>query len=399
MKTTKLICALLAMLAAATVQAQISLQDPVITDTYMKFVGENPANNYRFILDTYEWPEGRGPQFQITLERIDATKAAQFTAADLSDPNHWEPMFRNLTKQMAGEEMTAQDNVKRLYVKDVAMLDGQFHDYNELHIIGIESAGDYLIPDGCFSEITHLETLDCHVQGTLTLGKDIVNKKITFTVKVYTQQSAEAWKAYKESTGAVFTIDDSGVDYGNGPKILSVSGNTTVNNDANQEQALPDQAAKIPFEGAITRFLLNSFTAQTSGNVTELFMDYCVYLQEQGGQQHEWKQVYATDQGNGVWKYEGEAINVLEGLESHNDYRLDITFNTNAPDMGGDRAHYPTNGETVSILFTTGEIPTGIQAPSTLNGQRSMIYDLLGRRAVQPARGIYVQKDGRKLMR
>lgn len=162
-------------------------------------------------------------------------------------------MFRNLTKQMAGEEMTAQDNVKRLYVKDVAMLDGQFHDYSELHIIGIESAGDYLIPDGCFSEISHLETLDCHVQGTLTLGKDIVNKGITFTVKVYTQQSAEAWKAYKESTGAAFTIDDSGV-------------------------------------------------------------------------------------------------------------------------------------------------PTGIQAPSTLNGQRSMIYDLLGRRAVQPARGIYVE-GGRKLMR
>lgn len=44
------------------------------------------------------------------------------------------------------------------------------------------------------------------------------------------------------------------------------------------------------------------------------------------------------------------------------------------------------------------DAPTGVQAPSTLNGQRSMIYDLLGRRAVQPARGIYVE-DGRKLMR
>ena len=41
---------------------------------------------------------------------------------------------------------------------------------------------------------------------------------------------------------------------------------------------------------------------------------------------------------------------------------------------------------------------TGVQAPSMCNGQRSMIYDLLGRRAVQPARGIYVE-DGRKLMR
>ncbi|MDY6298275.1 MAG: leucine-rich repeat domain-containing protein [Alloprevotella sp.] len=45
------------------------------------------------------------------------------------------------------------------------------------------------------------------------------------------------------------------------------------------------------------------------------------------------------------------------------------------------------------------DIPTGVQAPSMVNGQWSMTYDLLGRRAVQPARGIYVQKDGRKLIR
>ena len=41
---------------------------------------------------------------------------------------------------------------------------------------------------------------------------------------------------------------------------------------------------------------------------------------------------------------------------------------------------------------------TGVQATSMVNGQWSMIYDLLGRRMAQPARGIYVE-GGRKLMR
>ena len=120
---------------ALNAQAQITLQDPVITNSYMKFTGENWTNNYRFTLDTYEIAD-RGPQFQLTVEPIEASKTAQFTTSDLSDPNYWEPMFRSYTKQLAGEEMTAQDNVKRLYVKNVALLPKQFAYYKELTIIG-----------------------------------------------------------------------------------------------------------------------------------------------------------------------------------------------------------------------------------------------------------------------
>lgn len=195
---------------ALNAQAQITLQDPVITDSYMKFVGENEANNYRFTLDTYEWAD-RGPQFQLTIEPIDASKAAQFTTDDLYDGNYWEPMFRSYTKQMAGEEMTAQDNVKRLYVKNVALLPRQFADYEEFHVIGIEAAGDYSIPEGCFYGCRKLEEFDCNVAGTLTLGYQIVDTQAGFTVKVYTQQSAQVWNEYKENTWANFTVDDSEV--------------------------------------------------------------------------------------------------------------------------------------------------------------------------------------------
>ena len=179
---TKLIVFLAVLFAIVqNAPAQITLQDPVITDSYIKFVGENETNNYRFTLDTYEWAD-RGPQFQITIE-----------------------------PQMAGEEMTAQNNVKRLYVKNVAVLDNQFHDYQEFHIISIEASGDYSIPKACFSGCTKLETFDCNVQGTLTLGGDIVNAQPAFTVKVYTSQSAKVWNEYKENTESHFTVDDSGL--------------------------------------------------------------------------------------------------------------------------------------------------------------------------------------------
>lgn len=208
---TKVLSLLIALfMMSMGTQAQITLQDPIITDSYMAFVGENQMNNYRFTLDTYEWAD-RGPQFQLTIEPIDATKAAHVESSDLIDPNYWEPMFRQYTKQLAGREMTAQDNVKRLYVKNVALQDAQFSDYNELHIIGIEANGDYAIPDKSFMGSTHLETFDCNVQGTLMLGSEVVNTQPDFTVIVYTQQSAEAWNKYKVSTGANFIVDESNV--------------------------------------------------------------------------------------------------------------------------------------------------------------------------------------------
>ena len=120
MKTKVLSLLMVLFMLAMGVQAQITLHDPVITDSYMAFVGENQMNNYRFTLDTYEWAD-RGPQFQLTIEPIDATKWAHIEGSDLTDPNYWEPMFRQYTSQMAGKEMTAQDNVKRLYVKNVSL--------------------------------------------------------------------------------------------------------------------------------------------------------------------------------------------------------------------------------------------------------------------------------------
>ena len=222
--TTRIFTLLFALVAIALgAQAQITLQDPVVTDSYMKFEGENRANNYRFTLDTYEWAD-RGPQFQLTVEPIDASKAAQFTTSDLSDENYWEPMFRMYTRQMAGEEMEAQDNVKRLYVKNVALLPNQFAGYEEFHVIRVEAAGDYSIPDGCFSGCRKLDEFDCNVAGTLALGQGIVNTTSAYVVEVYTQQSAQVWNEYKQSTGANFSV----VYNGSVENVYTVCGSSAI---------------------------------------------------------------------------------------------------------------------------------------------------------------------------
>jgi hypothetical protein len=176
----------------------------------IKFVGEDADNNFRYTINSYEWTDN-GPQFQLIIEPIDNTKTARFTNSDLTDDNYWEPLFRRITKEMTGQEMEAQNNIKKLFVKDVTLLNNQFFDYKYNGYIEIESSGEFTIPDGCFSEDTKLKTFVCNVAGTLTLGSNVVSIYPGFTVKVYTAQSANAWKTYKENTKASFMVDDSEV--------------------------------------------------------------------------------------------------------------------------------------------------------------------------------------------
>ena len=207
----KLLFTIIALLAIVLKsQAGIVITEQVIDlqQLNIKLVGENTENNFRYTINNYEWAD-RGPQFQLVIEPIDNTKSAQFTSSDLSDENYWEPLFRRITKEMAGQEMEAQYNIKKIFVKNVALLNNQFFDYEDNGYIQIESSGDFTIPDGCFSEDTHLKTFVCNVAGILTLGTNIVDTQPGFTVKVYTTQSANAWKTYRENTGANFIVDDS----------------------------------------------------------------------------------------------------------------------------------------------------------------------------------------------
>ena len=60
------------MILAAFVQvmsyAAIVLDEPVISNDYMKFSGQCAEHNWKFVLDTYEWAD-KGPLFQLTISR------------------------------------------------------------------------------------------------------------------------------------------------------------------------------------------------------------------------------------------------------------------------------------------------------------------------------------------
>ena len=78
MKNLKAVFCLLGMMLCIGSMAKITVEDPIIEmdgeqPRYLKFVGENVENNWRFTLDTYG---ADGIKFQLTLERIDASKAA-----------------------------------------------------------------------------------------------------------------------------------------------------------------------------------------------------------------------------------------------------------------------------------------------------------------------------------
>ncbi|MBQ7741414.1 MAG: hypothetical protein IJT90_00585 [Bacteroidaceae bacterium] len=370
----------------------ITMEEPVISDGYICFVGVNATNNYKYTLNTYEWAD-RGPQFQLIIETLDASKPAAFTADDLNDENYWEPLFRKYTKQLAGEEMEAKDNIKELYIKNVALLPNQFANYEYLHTIGIEAGGDYTVPNGVFSGVSRLDNLDCSVAGNLTLGDNIVNPKLTFTVNCTNDTGKQVWQQYKEKNSCNYII---GGDSGDGLKINEVSVSLSVNGYSTT-LPLSDKGGTLENLKGISEAYLDAFTAKTSGDVTEVTVDYCVCAEGVVPSSEMWKNISASQSGDGEWKADNVNLYLLDGLNSNSSYRLYFSFHTN--DNGNGRATYPSDGSMFQLNFSTGEI-TGI-APM-VNAQRSMsndYYTLDGRRINgQPTtRGIYI-RGGKKIL-
>ena len=203
----------------------IELLEPVITDNYIKFVGLNNNGNYKFTLDTYEWARDHGPQFQLTIEPINPSKPAFFSQNDLSDPNYWEPMFMRVTQEMAGQAMSAQDNIKRLYLGDVQLLENQFIDYNNLHVVGFDLKDDYTLPLGCLLNAgQHMDEMDVKCDGNMTLSPNSLPADKNFVVTVYTQQMYNVWDAYKQAYNCQYIL----IQAGTGPKPGDVNNDGSV---------------------------------------------------------------------------------------------------------------------------------------------------------------------------
>ena len=322
----------------------IELMEPVITENYIQFVGVNNTCNYKFTLDTYEWPEDSGPQFQLTIEPIDATQPAYFVQNDLSDPNYWEPMFLRVTQEMAGEAMTAQENIKRLYLGDVQLLDNQFVNYNELHIVGFDLKKDYTLPAGCLLNAgEHMEAMDVKCDGTMTLTDNSLPANKDFLVTVYTQEMYDVWNDYKQANNCQYIIEY------NYPAISNVRISSTFNGEAITidlpETGFEEQVVEEP----ATEFYLNRFEATVNVDVDELFMDYAIV--KKGEEPNGWTSLHASNTGDGVWVADNLDFNVLQGLENGQTYVLLFDFVSGYVESIGDRLKYDNGGNMYRVEF------------------------------------------------
>ncbi len=206
-------------LGAETPSSNFEVLDPVVQiNTYLKFEARNAKNNYKYILDSYEWPADRGPQLQLTIEPLDASKPAAFTEEDLADENYWEPLFQYYTKLIAGEEMYASENIKKLFITDVAILPNQFAGYPDaLNEIYVTASGDYEFPNQCFYATDRFSTkkFECNVEGNITLGYDVFPAQKSGPMTIYcTKESvAQTWYDYKVAHLQGYTVYLNGEKY------------------------------------------------------------------------------------------------------------------------------------------------------------------------------------------
>ncbi len=355
----------------------IELLDPVITDNYIEFVGINESGNYKFTLNTYEWgKKGNGPQFQLIIEPIDASKPAFFSQSDLSDPNYWEPMFMHVTEQMAGDAMTAQDNIKRLYLGDVQLLPNQFIDYNNLHIVGFYLKKDYMLPEGCLLNAgQHMDEMDVKCDGTMTLSPNSLPADKMFYVTVYSQPIYDVWDSYKQTYNCQYILNMEG----SAPAITAVKVTANVDNEFVSEQLPASGFDDVEIEAPVNNFYLNRFEVDVNVDVEDIFMDYAIY--KEGESNDGWLSIHATKTEDGKWVADNINLNILQGLEAGQTYILSFDFISSYEEELGDRLRYDNGGRLYHVKFICG---ASTAIPGDVNGDGNVtaadvtaLYDVM----------------------
>lgn len=343
-------------------QAMAAIELDVNLETYT-FTGTNTANNYKYVLSPYEITNG--PQFQLVITPIDPTMPAFFTSDDLQDQNYWEPMFKYYTAQLAGQEMVAQDNIKRLYLGDVQLLQGQFANYNTLHIIGFDLNGDYVLPKGCFQYAgQHLDEINVHCNGMMTLEPNSIPADKAFDVNVNTIDLQQTWEQYKQQFNCQYTVNlQAEVGINSFSIVINMGG-------GNEEQEIPSSGmpeVDLTDNGtnAERAFVIDGFKATTTGEMTTVKMFGAVY--KVGQQAAEWHAVTAQQVSEGNWQATGQNIDLMDGLTVGETYILEVYLE--ATDAEGNKYYYNNGGENYKVRFKVGD--SSQQEPVTFYDQET----------------------------
>ena len=339
----------LALMSFANIELTVDL------DTYV-FTGINSANNYKFVLSPYEFKNG-GPQFQLVVTPIDPSLEAHFTSDDLQDQNYWEPMFKYYTKQLAGQEMTAQDNIKRLYLGDVELLPGQFVDYNELHMICFDlTKGNYILPERCLLNAgQRLEEINVNYSGDGIILMDLMPNSLpsnkAYVVNVNTVELQEKWQWYKEQFNCQYTVNLQ-AQGGDGINSFSITVNMGGRDETMELPAsgMPEEDLTEGGTEAESAFIIRGYEAIAGDAIQSLEVKGTIY--EYGSSPRDWRTAPARNVGGGNWQASGLDINLLDGLTAGKTYVLELYVE--AVDAAGKMYYYNNGGENYKVRFMVG---------------------------------------------
>ena len=367
---------LLLMILAAFVQvmsyAAIVLDEPVISNDYMKFSGQCAEHNWKFVLDTYEWAD-RGPQFQLTITPMDAAQDAYFTSEDLADQNYWEPLFRKYTKQLAKEEMEACENIKKIFITDVRLSEGQFRGYatDALNVLEINATGDYTIPAYCFGTSSTSTTTNslklkqfyCNVNGTLTIGTDVFpTNSGSMTIYTTKETLAQQWYDYKTSNGHDYTVYLNGTQYNGGGSSGGTSSTDVITNmkltiSYNGEQFTQSFDASgfqmLDLTAEFTNsMIIKKVEVQTQGTVSDVVFVATMNPADETPNSDNWVNMPLQWNKDGEgWVLDfGDGIELTKEIEDSQP-RI-FQFYVQAKNSAGSDIFYNNGGETYKVKFT-----------------------------------------------
>lgn len=120
----------------------------------------------------------------------------------------------------------------------------------------------------------------------------------------------------------------------------------------------------MEIEEPVSELCLNRFEVAVNIDVDEIFMDYAIVKGNDAP--NGWTSIHATKNEDGKWIADNINLNILEGLESGQNYTLMFDFISGYVEEIGDRLRYDNGGQMYRVSFVCGN--SSSPKPGDVNG-------------------------------
>ena len=202
---------------------------------YLEVPFSNTSNHYEGLLigKTVE-KNGKNHIGKMTLILYSdgSSQPANFTEYD---KNSLESAFKNMTKEMAGQEMEIGNNTDIIEIHNVELCANVFTTYNEIEKVTLNYNGDCTIPRAMFNKINEaghgvkFYDLTCNIGGNITIGEHVFpggNNVGNLIIYCNNENVAKKWNDYKAVNSAEnynYKVYLNGVEYNETTGIENVA--------------------------------------------------------------------------------------------------------------------------------------------------------------------------------